>query len=29
MRHPFILDGRHALDKEKLTRAGMRYVALN
>jgi UDPglucose 6-dehydrogenase len=29
MRHPFVLDGRHALDREKLTRAGMRYVTIS
>src|SRR5882757_523923 len=29
MRSPFLLDGRHVLDKEKLTRAGMRYVSLS
>lgn len=28
MRHPFLLDGRHALDREKLARAGMRYVTI-
>jgi UDPglucose 6-dehydrogenase len=28
MRSPLILDGRHTLDKEKLTRAGMRYVSI-
>jgi UDPglucose 6-dehydrogenase len=29
MRSPLILDGRHTLDKEKLTRAGMRYVSIS
>jgi UDPglucose 6-dehydrogenase len=29
MRYPFVLDGRHTLDKEKLTRAGMRYASLS
>ena len=29
MRMPFLLDGRHALDREKLTRAGLRYATLN
>jgi UDPglucose 6-dehydrogenase len=29
MRSPFVLDGRHTLDKEKLTRAGMRYVSIS
>ncbi|MBV8707884.1 MAG: UDP-glucose/GDP-mannose dehydrogenase family protein [Acidobacteriaceae bacterium] len=29
MRSPFILDGRHALDREKLMRAGLRYATLN
>ncbi len=28
MRVPFVLDGRHALDREKLTRAGFRYMTL-
>jgi UDPglucose 6-dehydrogenase len=28
MRSPLILDGRHTLDREKLTRLGMRYVSL-
>ena len=28
MRSPLILDGRHALDREKLTRLGMRYVSI-
>jgi len=28
MRSPLILDGRHTLDREKLTRAGMRYIGL-
>ncbi len=28
MRVPFVLDGRHALDREKLTRAGFRYLTL-
>jgi UDPglucose 6-dehydrogenase len=29
MRSPFVLDGRHALDREKLSRAGLRYSTLN
>jgi UDPglucose 6-dehydrogenase len=29
MRNPFLLDGRHVLDKEKLTRTGMRYMSLS
>ncbi len=29
MRSPFILDGRHALDRDKLTRAGLRYATLS
>ncbi|MBV8550034.1 MAG: UDP-glucose/GDP-mannose dehydrogenase family protein [Acidobacteriaceae bacterium] len=29
MRHPFLLDGRHALDREKLLRAGMQYVTIS
>ena len=29
MRAPLILDGRHTLDREKLTRAGVRYVSLS
>jgi UDPglucose 6-dehydrogenase len=29
MRNPFILDGRHALDGEKLTRAGIRYMTVS
>jgi UDPglucose 6-dehydrogenase len=29
MRSPFILDGRHALDREKLTRSGLQYATLN
>lgn len=29
MRNPFILDGRHALDQEKLMRAGMRYMSIS
>lgn len=29
MRSPFVLDGRHALDREKLARAGFRYSTLN
>ncbi len=29
MRSPFLLDGRHALDREKLTRAGLRYVSIS
>jgi UDPglucose 6-dehydrogenase len=28
MRSPLILDGRHTLDRDKLTRAGMRYVSI-
>ncbi len=29
MRSPFILDGRHALDREKISKAGIRYSALS
>ena len=29
MRHAFLLDGRHALDGEKLIRAGMRYTTIS
>jgi UDPglucose 6-dehydrogenase len=29
MRAPFVLDGRHVLDREKLTRVGMRYVSIS
>ncbi len=29
MRNPVILDGRHALDREKVTRAGLRYVSIS
>ncbi|MFL6351286.1 MAG: UDP-glucose dehydrogenase family protein [Bryobacteraceae bacterium] len=29
MRVPFLLDGRHALDREKLARAGFRYVSIS
>lgn len=29
MRSPFILDGRHVLDREKLMRAGLRYASLS
>ena len=29
MRCPFVLDGRHVLDKEKLMRAGLRYVSIS
>jgi UDPglucose 6-dehydrogenase len=29
MRNQLVLDGRHALDEEKLTRAGFRYVSIN
>ncbi len=29
MRNPFVLDGRHALDGDKLTRAGMRYSTIS
>ena len=29
MRHPFILDGRHVLERDKLTRAGMRYMSIS
>jgi UDPglucose 6-dehydrogenase len=29
MRSPFLLDGRHALDRDKITRAGIRYQAIN
>ncbi|MBV9406158.1 MAG: UDP-glucose/GDP-mannose dehydrogenase family protein [Acidobacteriaceae bacterium] len=28
MRNPLVLDGRHALDREKVSRAGLRYVSL-
>ena len=28
MRNPLVLDGRHALDRGRLTAAGFRYVAL-
>jgi UDPglucose 6-dehydrogenase len=28
MRSPIILDGRHTLDHEKMTRAGMRYISI-
>jgi len=28
MRNPLVLDGRHALDREKLQRAGLRYLSL-
>jgi len=28
MRSPTILDGRHTLDREKLTREGMRYISI-
>jgi UDPglucose 6-dehydrogenase len=28
MRNPFLLDGRHALDRDKLMRAGMRYMSI-
>lgn len=28
MRNPLVLDGRHALDSEKLTRAGLRYIGI-
>jgi hypothetical protein len=29
MRNPFLLDGRHVLDEDKLTRAGVRYMSLS
>jgi UDPglucose 6-dehydrogenase len=29
MRMPLVLDGRHALDREKLMRAGLRYVSIS
>jgi UDPglucose 6-dehydrogenase len=29
MRNPLLLDGRHALDKEKIERAGLRYVSIS
>jgi UDPglucose 6-dehydrogenase len=29
MRNPFLLDGRHSLDREKLMRAGMKYQAIS
>ncbi|MDQ2843814.1 MAG: UDP-glucose/GDP-mannose dehydrogenase family protein [Acidobacteriota bacterium] len=29
MRNPFILDGRHTLDSDKLTRAGMRFTTIS
>ena len=29
MRSPYILDGRHALDRDKLTRSGLRYATLS
>ena len=29
MRSPFILDGRHTLDREKLLRAGLRYASIS
>ncbi len=29
MRYPFILDGRHALDRDKLTRSGLHYVSIS
>ncbi len=29
MRHPFVLDGRHVLDRDKLTRAGLRYASIS
>jgi UDPglucose 6-dehydrogenase len=28
MRNPFLLDGRHTLDREKLTRAGLKYMTI-
>lgn len=28
MRYPFVLDGRHALDREKLTRCGLHYISI-
>jgi UDPglucose 6-dehydrogenase len=29
MRNPFVLDGRHVLDRDKVIRAGMRYLSLS
>jgi hypothetical protein len=29
MRKPFILDGRHSLDRDKLTKAGFQYMSIN
>jgi UDPglucose 6-dehydrogenase len=29
MRNPLLLDGRHTLDREKLTRAGIHYVSIS
>ncbi len=29
MRNPFVLDGRHALDRDKLVRAGIHYVTIS
>ncbi len=29
MRNPLVLDGRHSLDSDKLTKAGLRYVTVN
>ena len=29
MRYPFVLDGRHALDREKLTRSGLHYISMS
>ncbi len=29
MRYPFVLDGRHALDREKLTRCGLQYISIS
>jgi UDPglucose 6-dehydrogenase len=29
MRNPLLLDGRHALDRDKLTRAGLHYVSIS
>ncbi len=29
MRNPFVLDGRHALDRDKIVRAGMRYITIS
>jgi len=29
MRHPFLIDGRHALDGEKLRSAGFEYTGIS